>query len=192
MAREDVSEQISANTVESEKLNDFSNGSAFKNHPLFTNYPNALQKIGYYNDMEFFNPVWSAAKTHTLGIFFFTISNLPPNLRSSLKCLYLFAVAKANVVKKYTPDAILALFIADLITLAADGVTVSYSDSLKGLCLPFWPITWQAMLLEGSRRVFQEHTDSVGRAWRHILREWTIISVMRSNNIKVGCQISPN
>ena len=140
LAREDVFGQISANRVESEELNDFCNGSAFKNHPLFTNYPNALQIIGYYDDMEVCNPLGSAAKTHKLGIFLFTISNLPPKFRSSLKCLFLFAVAKANDVKKYTPDAILAPFIADIKTLATDGVTVSYSDSsinFKGTLLAF-------------------------------------------------------
>ena len=123
-----------------ENLEDFSDGAVLQNHPLFSSNLSALQIIGYYNELEICNPLGSAAKMHKLGIFLFTIANLPPKYRSSLKCIYLFAVAKASDVKKYTPDSIVAPFVADIKTLSSDGMTVSLRDktlNFKGALLTF-------------------------------------------------------
>ncbi len=141
LARGDVLEQVSVDRRSTNGyLEDFCDGSEFKNHPLFQAHPSALQIIGYYDELEVCNPLGTGAKIHKLGIFLFTISNLPPKFRSSLKCLFLFAVAKASDVKKYTTDAILAPFISDINTLATDGVTVTYCNrtlNFKGSLLAF-------------------------------------------------------
>ena len=117
-----------------ENLEDFSDGAAFQNHPLFSSNLSALQIIGYYDELEICNPLGSAAKIHKLGIFLFTIANLPPK--------YLFALAKASDVKKYTPDSILAPFVADIKTLSSDGMTASLRDKTLN-CSPSWLIPWQ-------------------------------------------------
>ena len=55
-------------------LADFCDGSFFKTHPLFQMYPDALQLILYYDELEVCNPLGSHSGIHKLG-------NLPKCLR---------------------------------------------------------------------------------------------------------------
>ena len=48
-------------------IEDFCDGSAFKEHPLFSIDPTALQLMLFYDDMEVCNPIGSRAKKHKLG-----------------------------------------------------------------------------------------------------------------------------
>ena len=48
-------------------LCDFCDGSLFKEHPLFSKEPQALQIILYYDDVEVCNPLGSKGKIHKLG-----------------------------------------------------------------------------------------------------------------------------
>ena len=48
-------------------LGDYCDGSIFKNHPLFSADPKALQIMLYYHDVEVVNPIGSRTKTHKLG-----------------------------------------------------------------------------------------------------------------------------
>ena len=48
-------------------MRDICDGSFVKNHTLFQRYPNALQFIIYYDDIEVCNPLGSSAGTHKLG-----------------------------------------------------------------------------------------------------------------------------
>ena len=48
-------------------LREYCDGEAFKTHPLFTIYPNALQLMLFYDDIEVCNPLGSKARTHKLG-----------------------------------------------------------------------------------------------------------------------------
>ena len=112
-------------STDGRSLNDFCDGQVYRDHPLFSSDPTALQIIGYYDDIEVCNPLGSSAKKHKLSIFLFSLGNLHPKYRSSLKCMYLFAVAKANDVSTYTTDAILSPFISDVKVLATSGVSVA-------------------------------------------------------------------
>lgn len=71
----------------------------------------------------------------------FTIGNLHPKFRSALKCIFLFAVAKAGDIRKYTPDAILSPFVSDINGLASTGITVTCTtgctQTFKGTLLAF-------------------------------------------------------
>ena len=139
LSRSDVYRGISSQRSNA-TLVDFCDGSVYKNHPLFVTNPLALQIIAYFDELEVCNPLGSAAKVHKVGIFLFTIANLPPKYRSSLKCLYLFAVAKASDIKKFSPDVVLAPFISDINALSNVGVSVTYSDKVvvyKGTLLAF-------------------------------------------------------
>ena len=139
VSRSDVYQEISSQKCNTNFV-DFCDGSIYRTHPLFASSPLALQIIAYFDELKVCNPLGSAAKVHKVGIFLFTIANIPPKYRSSLKCLYMFAVAKASDIKKFTPDAILAPFISDIKTLSEDGISVTYSDKVinyKGTLLAF-------------------------------------------------------
>lgn len=45
-----------------------------------------------------------------LGCFYFTIANIQPKYRSSLKSIFLLAIAKSSLLKEFTADAILTKF----------------------------------------------------------------------------------
>ena len=50
-----------------EYLSDFCDGSLFKNHPLYQAYPDALQLIVYFDELEVCNPLGSHSGIHKLG-----------------------------------------------------------------------------------------------------------------------------
>ena len=50
-------------------LADYCDGSDFKQHQLFSIYPQSLQLNIYYDDVEICNPLGSKSKIHKLGRF---------------------------------------------------------------------------------------------------------------------------
>ena len=109
LAKDEVLHQVrtvrASNTT---SLHDFCDGQVYRDHPLFSIDPSALQIIAYYDDIEVCNPLGSSSKKHKLGVFLFTLGNLHPKYRSALKCIYVFAIAKTDDINKYTADAILS------------------------------------------------------------------------------------
>ena len=49
-------------------IRDFCDGQFVKNHAVFTNHPNALHFIIYYDDIEVANPLGAKAGKHKLGM----------------------------------------------------------------------------------------------------------------------------
>ena len=80
----DFQHELSFNRASNHLIQDFCNGSSFKNHPLFSNDPDALQIIAYYDELEVTNPIGSYVHTHKLGCLFFSLGNIRPQYRSSL------------------------------------------------------------------------------------------------------------
>ena len=95
-------------------LCDVADGSYFKSHPFFSSNPHGLQMIAYYDEVETCNPLGSSSRKYKLGCIFFTLGNIRPFLRSSLKAIFLVAVAKSSTIKANGIDAILQPFIDDL------------------------------------------------------------------------------
>jgi len=48
-------------------LEDYCDGSDFKQHPLFSKQSKSLQIMLYYDELEVCNPLGSKVKTHKLG-----------------------------------------------------------------------------------------------------------------------------
>ena len=108
-----------------ELLEDFCDGQRFKSHALFSTNPHALQIIGYFDELEVCNPLGTHTKTHKLGIFLFTLANIPPMKRSTLKTHFLFAAATRPTIEKYGMDPIIEPFIDDLRCLSTTGIDVT-------------------------------------------------------------------
>ena len=64
-------------------LNDYSDGKAFMNHPLFSVNSKALQVFLYFDEVEVCNPLGSKAKIHKLGTYMCDDKPL---------CVHMFAV----------------------------------------------------------------------------------------------------
>ena len=56
-------------------MSDVCDGQIFQSHPLFTAYPQALQIILYYDDLEICNPLGSNVKKHKIGTFEYVFYN---------------------------------------------------------------------------------------------------------------------
>lgn len=106
-------------------LKDYMDGSICKNHPLVSSDSQALQIIAYYDELEVTNPIGSYVKTHKLGCLFFSLGNIRPQFRSSLKAIFLLAVARSEDIDRYGIDTFLKPFVEDLKSLYADGITVN-------------------------------------------------------------------
>lgn len=133
-------------------LKDFCHGSTFANHPLFSEDPNALQIIAYFDELEVTNPIGTYIQTHKLGCLFFSLGNVRPQYRSSLKSIYLVGVARSQDITRYGIDIFLQPFVDDLKRLYLDGITVcngSGTTTYHGALLAFLADTLAAHLLGG-------------------------------------------
>ena len=94
-------------------------------HPIFSTDPHALQIILYYDEVEIANPIGCFVKQHKIGCVMFSLGNVHPKFRSSLKAMYLVAVATVPIIENYGIDRILQPFVRDINKLTESGVIVN-------------------------------------------------------------------
>ena len=134
---ENFSQRVCQN---SDILEDVCDGSRFKEHPLFSIDPRALQIIAYYDEVETCNPLGSHVKKHKLGVVFFTLGNMHPKYRSSFRAMNLVIVATSPVIKKHGLNEILQPFLKDLNHLSTAGMKIMFQgheEIFKGALLTF-------------------------------------------------------
>ena len=61
------------------------------------------------------------------GLFYFTLGNIKPALRSKLKCIFLLAVVESRLIEKYGMNTILEPFVESAIKLES----VSYPSTVN-------------------------------------------------------------
>ncbi len=64
----------------------------FHTYPLFSKDPNDLAIVLNYDDMEIVNPLGSHVKKNKLAMFYFSLTNIPPQFRSKLATIQLVAI----------------------------------------------------------------------------------------------------
>lgn len=105
-------------------LQDVFDGELCKSHPLFLN-ETSIPLVLYQDDCECVNPLGSKTGTHKLGLIYFQIKSLPPDLLSSLRSHFLCAVYKSSDAKDpYDLDDVLRPIVAELQVLEREGITV--------------------------------------------------------------------
>ena len=92
---------------------DYCDGDFVKNHEM-NQETGALQIVAYYDDIEVVNPIGVHVKKNKLSLFFWTLVNIPPNLRSRLCSIQLLAVAKTADCKKFGISNLLHDFVCGL------------------------------------------------------------------------------
>ena len=105
-------------------IEDVCDGNTFKEHPIFSNDTSALQLITFYDELELCNPLGTHVKKHKLGIVLFTLGNIHPKYRSSLRMINLVIAATLPVIEKHGIDKVFEPFVSDLKILATEGVTI--------------------------------------------------------------------
>lgn len=112
-------------------LQDFSDGSVYKQHQFFQKESKGLQIVAYYDEVETCNPLGSSSGKFKLGCMFFTLGNIRPIYRSGLKAIFLISIAKSTTIKANGIDSILEPFLKDLKTLQQTGITVTYDKTTE-------------------------------------------------------------
>lgn len=108
-------EKFSSNTYSSYK-----DGEEFKKNLFLMQYPHSLRINLYYDELEVANPIGSKGGIHKVGMFYYTLQNLPYLINTSLEGIFLLAVAYDLDVKKYGFKKILKPFMNELEMLETD------------------------------------------------------------------------
>ena len=101
-------------------------GSNYRNHPLFSDSSKVSAALElYYDDIgtinaslpsthtltttiiEVVNPLGTKTGIHKLGVFYFTVKNLPSHLTSSMANIHVVAVAYTDDLKKHGYSSVL-------------------------------------------------------------------------------------
>ena len=93
---------------------DVQDGSIYQDDKYFEEHENTLCIVLYHDELEVCNPLGSNAGVHKLDMYYFTIANLCPKFRSKRCAIHLFAIANADLVKKYSIDTIMQPLLDDL------------------------------------------------------------------------------
>lgn len=100
-------------------------GSILKIIFFFQKYKHAIRIQLYYDELEIVNPLSSKTGIHKLGVFYYTIQNLPPQINSELSSIHVLLFCCHLDIRKYEMKKILSPFLEDLITLESDeGVSI--------------------------------------------------------------------
>lgn len=133
-------------------LKDVRDGAFFKAHALFSNDRHALIIMFYYDDLQTSN--LAGSKPQKFSMFYWSLANVPPHLRSSLRSINLYAVVRTKYFRKFGATKILASFISDIKTLQTEGMKVSvYTGEriFRGSLLFITADTPAAQLLAGMK-----------------------------------------
>jgi len=103
-------------------MRDACDGLYVKEHAIFSQKVQALQIMLYTDDIEVVNPIGAHVKKHKLTMFYFTLSNIPPEYRSRLKAIQLLAIAKTKDVREFGVKTLLQDFLQTVSQLATGGI----------------------------------------------------------------------
>ena len=84
-------------------MQDVCDGSYIKSHHLTCQGEIFLQFVISYDDLELQNPNRSN-KTHKLGMFYFTLLNIPRQYRSQLNNIFLLGLGRTRDLKQFGLD----------------------------------------------------------------------------------------
>lgn len=109
---------------EGDAIQDVFDAEFCKTHPLFQSEV-SIPLVIYQDDCEIVNPLGSKTGIHKLGLIYFILKSLPPDLLSSLQSQFLLAVYKSDDVATYGLDAILRPIVDEIRCLESEGIFVN-------------------------------------------------------------------
>lgn len=122
MSFEDVYEEITTpKNVKPSAWNCFESGLNYKQNPLFKKHPQALQIHLYADEVQMVNELGSRTKNNKIVFVYFSLGNLSPKNRSSLRNIYLLSIFYNRQLVEYGPNVMLKPIVDDL-KLLEDGV----------------------------------------------------------------------
>ena len=101
------------------------NGSKWFSHHLFSDNTKISLRIQVsYDGMGKTNALWGHSSIHNVGIFYFTIQNLPLHFNTCFPNVHLFAVCYTGDFKKYGFRPVLQRFMKNIKILETTGIII--------------------------------------------------------------------
>lgn len=100
-------------------------GTYYRENEVFRQMEKPLAVILYYDEVGIANPLGSHSTTQKLGMFYWTLANIDPKLRTSQNSIFLLAIVKAKLIKKFGLEKLLKPFIDDIKILRTRGISVT-------------------------------------------------------------------
>lgn len=114
----------------------YADGQRYKLHPLFSDSGKFSLMIQlFYDGLGVTNPLRGQSTLHNVGVFFYTIRNLPQVHNSCFANVHLLALCYSLDLKKYGFDPILEKFVDELNTLSRVGFEGNFP--VVGQCTVF-------------------------------------------------------
>ncbi|XP_065892035.1 uncharacterized protein [Dysidea avara] len=123
-------EIVQGHTRSDNIVEDFCDSPKVKNHPLFSKQKHSLQIILYFDELELCNPLGSFRKKHKLGCYYYTLGNISPMYRSSLKSIFLLCLVENPILNLYGHDKILETAVIDIKQLE-EGVMIETCEGIE-------------------------------------------------------------
>lgn len=113
----------------------YKDGQQFVEHGMFNGHPNTIRITLYYDDVEVANPIGSKRVIHKLGVFYFSIDNLPKMHNRDMKSIHLLAVCHSLDLGKNGFEAVLRPFKKEMMKLESDDGVILEVDNFGPLCI---------------------------------------------------------
>lgn len=107
-------------------------GTYYRENEFFHSHNKSLAIIFYYDDLGIANSLGGSSKIHKMSMFYWTLGNIYPELRSSQNAFQLYGITKTDYLKK--PDAlqkILEPFMLDIKKLELEGININIKDETR-------------------------------------------------------------
>lgn len=126
-------EALLQDKCEPDVLSSFSDGSRCREHFLFGDCSKLSIKIQlFYDGLGVTNPLRGQSSLHNVGVFFYTVKNLPPQFISCFGNVHLLALCYSHDIIVYGYEPILDKFVAELKELSSVGLQGTFP--LLGQC----------------------------------------------------------
>jgi len=107
-------------------------GSHYRENEFFCNHNKSLAIIFYYDDLGITNPLGGSSKIHKMSMFYWTLGNIHPKLRSNQNAFQLYGITKTKYFKKPGAlDKMLEPFMLDIKKLESEGININVRGETK-------------------------------------------------------------
>ena len=108
-------------------LQEFVDGEKYKTHSLFNDSSKVSIMIQlFYDGLGVTNPLRGHSTLHNVGVFFYTIKNVPQRYNSCFANIHLLALCYAQDLKKYGFKPVLEKFVAEMNLLSEIGFSDTF------------------------------------------------------------------
>ena len=109
--------EISKNHQNEEVMEDFCDGSYSYENPVLQEHPKCLQFLLNTDSLEIVNPIGAHTKKHKIDVFYWTLANISPYMRSKWSNIHLLGICKTKHLKKHGTTKFLNDFVVSCLNL---------------------------------------------------------------------------